>query len=131
MATLSNRSSYTVRVPRRGEFERRFSHEDLKGAREYLNELRQQGHSPKLEQADEHWYVRIRKKGYPELNFDGGPYEDAKAAAGIGVHGALGSHGRIIDCRPLPLQKRELTHVPASAVTAPGPASLNSEMYGA
>ena len=52
MATLSNRSSYTVRVPRRGEFERRFSHEDLKGAREYLNELRQQGHGPKLEQAD-------------------------------------------------------------------------------
>ncbi len=80
MAPLSNRSQYTVRVPRRADLERTFSHEDLNGAREYLNELRKQGHSPKLEQGDEHWYVRIRKKGYPELNFDGGPYEDAKAA---------------------------------------------------
>ena len=25
--------------------------------------------------------MRIRKKGYPELNFDGGSYEDAKTAA--------------------------------------------------
>ncbi len=50
MATLTNRSGYTVRVPRRAELERTFSHEDLKGAHQYLKELRQQGHSPKLEQ---------------------------------------------------------------------------------
>ena len=56
MATLSNRSQYTVRVPRRADLERTFSHEDLNGARKYLNELRQDGHVARLEQADEHWY---------------------------------------------------------------------------
>jgi integrase len=80
MATFINRSQYTVRVLHKPALMRDFPHSELAAAREYLQELREQGHPARLEQGDEHWYVRIRKKGYPELSFDGGRYEDAKAA---------------------------------------------------
>ena len=81
MATLINRSSFTVRVPPRAELTRSFSHENVEGARQYLESLRAQGHVPRLEQGDDHWYVRIRKRGYPQQNFDAGSLEDAQAAA--------------------------------------------------
>jgi integrase len=61
--------------------EREFPHDRINAAREYLKELRDQGHPARLEQADEHWYVRIRQKGHPELAFDGGSYDSAQAAA--------------------------------------------------
>lgn len=81
MATLSNRSQYTVRVPRHADLTRSFSHENVAGARQYLKALREQGYAPRLEQGNEHWYVRVRKKGYPEQNFDAGSLEVARAAA--------------------------------------------------
>lgn len=44
-------------------------------------ELRAQGHPARLEQGDDHWYVRIRQQGHPQLNFDGGSYEEAQSSA--------------------------------------------------
>lgn len=81
MATLINRSRYTVRVARKPELDREFPHTEVEAAREYLKSLREQGHPGRLEQGDEHWYVRIRQRGYAELNFDGGPLQKAEAAA--------------------------------------------------
>ena len=81
MASFINRSAYTVSVPRRPDLTRSFSHENVAGARHYLKALREQGHTARLEQGDTHWYVRIRKKGYPPQNFDGGSLKDAQAAA--------------------------------------------------
>lgn len=70
---------------------------------------------------------RIVLVGLAHREFEGTPCIEA-CRTGIGVHGALGARSRIIDCGPLRLQKCELTHVPASPLTAPGPASLNSAM---
>lgn len=80
MATLVNRSRYTVRVLHKPALKRHFPHSELAAARKYLKQLHEQGHPARLEQEDEHWYVRIRQKGYPDLNFDGGRHEDATAA---------------------------------------------------
>jgi hypothetical protein len=44
MATLINRSPYTVRVPRCTELTREFPHDKVQAARAYLKELRTQGH---------------------------------------------------------------------------------------
>lgn len=81
MATLINRSRYTVSVPHRADLKCEFPHEKVKEARAYLKSLRAQDLRARIEQADEHWYVRIRQKGHPELNFDGGPYQKAKTEA--------------------------------------------------
>ena len=90
MATLINRSAYEVRVRRRAGLTRSFSHENAEDARRYLKVLREQGHKARLDQGDEHWYVRIRKKGNPAQNFDGGCLQDAQAAARIKAERAKG-----------------------------------------
>ena len=81
MATLINRSRYTVRVPRRAELTRQFTYTQATVARAYLEELRAQGHPAALEQGDDGWLVRIRQKGYPELNFRSTSLEAAESDA--------------------------------------------------
>ncbi|HEX5460778.1 MAG TPA: hypothetical protein VFX20_12485 [Steroidobacteraceae bacterium] len=81
MATFINRSHYTVSVDRRRDHKCEFPYDKESEARAYLESLRAQGLSAQISQGDDHWYVRIRRRGYSELSFDGGSYKDAKAAA--------------------------------------------------
>jgi len=70
MATFINRSHYVVRVPRRAGLERTFAHGEVRSARRYSKSCGVKLTPPS-----------IRQRGYADLNFDGGSYEDAEASA--------------------------------------------------
>ncbi len=59
MASITNRSRYTVSVTRRPELTRSFPHTAKARANEYCGMLRQQGLTPRLSQGSDAWLVRI------------------------------------------------------------------------
>ena len=59
MASITNRSRYTVSVTRRPELTRSFSHTAKARANEYCATLRAQGLKPKIRQGTDAWFVRI------------------------------------------------------------------------
>ena len=59
MASITNRSRYTVSVTRRPELTRSFPHTAKARATEYCATLRAQGLKPKLRQGTDAWLVRI------------------------------------------------------------------------
>ena len=78
MATILNRSRYTVSTKHNPELKRTFAFSALKSARAYLAELRAEGHRAALSQADDRLVVRIRQKGHDELCFPASSYADAE-----------------------------------------------------
>jgi integrase len=81
LATLINRSRYTVTVAHHDEHTREFPHDKSEAAREYLQSLRPKFPRARISQGDDQWYVRIRQRGYKTLNFDAGSYDNAQAEA--------------------------------------------------
>ncbi len=59
MASITNRSRYTVSVTRRSELTRSFPHTAKARATEYSATLRAQGLKPKIRQGTDAWFVRI------------------------------------------------------------------------
>jgi integrase len=80
MATILNRSRYTVSVKRHPELDRTFAFSALNAARAHLADLRGQGHKAELSQAEDRLVVRIREKGHPELCFPASSYAEAETA---------------------------------------------------
>lgn len=68
MADFTNRSPFTVTVPRRPNLKRTFPHSREKAAKAYIAKLREEGLEPRVEQADSNWRVRIRRKGHKDLD---------------------------------------------------------------
>ncbi|MCI2809705.1 tyrosine-type recombinase/integrase [Eoetvoesiella caeni] len=65
MATILNRSRYTVAVKHREDLYKEFPCTAKQAAREYCKSLRSQGLKPKVAQLENKILVRIRNKGFP------------------------------------------------------------------
>jgi integrase len=81
MATFHNRSRLAVSVEDRADLTRQFPHTNKDDARRYLKALRAEGHTPVVSQGDDAWWVRIRRTGYPCMNFRAGSYQEALHSA--------------------------------------------------
>lgn len=79
MATIENRSRFTVGVKNRPDLARHFPFNKLAQATAYRDELRAAGLKPRLDQLDEHWFVRIRQNGYRPLQTTFATREEANA----------------------------------------------------
>lgn len=66
MASIENRSHYQVSVKNRDDLTKTFPHDKQKNAEAYLQSLRVQKFKPKLILLDDHYMVRIRKKGHED-----------------------------------------------------------------
>lgn len=66
MASIENRSRYTVTVKNRDDLTQEFPFNKSKAIQAYIVKLREQGFKPKLSQAENLFLVRIRQKGYDE-----------------------------------------------------------------
>lgn len=60
MASIENRSPFTVTVKNRDDLAKTFTFDSKKKARHYYQELETQGFKPKLTQEDTKWVVRVR-----------------------------------------------------------------------
>ena len=65
MATIDNRSRYTVSVKSRKDLYRGFPFSSLKDAKQYASELAAERFKPTLAQKEDCLLVRIRQTGYP------------------------------------------------------------------
>ncbi|MDN2699159.1 site-specific integrase [Janthinobacterium sp. SUN073] len=66
MASIENRSHYQVSVKNRDDLTKTFPHDKQKNAEAYCQSLRVQKFKPKLILLDDHYMVRIRKKGHED-----------------------------------------------------------------
>lgn len=66
MADFTNRSPFTVTVPRRANLTRTFPFSREKDAKSYIAKLREQGLEPRVEQGNTSWLVRIRREGHKD-----------------------------------------------------------------
>jgi integrase len=79
MATIDNRSQFTVSVQNRKDLDRSFPYSQTKKVEQYVGDLRRQGFRPRIERADDTYFVRIRQKGYPVLQRTVASLEEAEA----------------------------------------------------
>src|SRR5690606_25042541 len=79
VATIENRSRFIVEVRGRADLARQFPFRRLAQATAYRDELLAAGLKPKLDQLDEHWFVRIRQRGYPTQQSTFGSRKEADA----------------------------------------------------
>ncbi len=63
MADFTNRSPYVVSVARHPKLKRTFPFSRKDDAQKYINNLREQGLEPTVEQGDSSWLVRVRREG--------------------------------------------------------------------
>ncbi|QKL60742.1 site-specific integrase [Ralstonia solanacearum] len=80
MATIENRSRYTVSVKNNDARKQLFPFTELARAKAYCAELRRQGYKPKLDQLEDAFFVRIRQKGHKEQSFTVDSLADAESA---------------------------------------------------
>jgi len=66
MASIENRSRHQVMVKNRDDLTKTFPHNLLPTAEAYCQSLRAQKLKPKLSRLDDHFIVRVRKKGIEE-----------------------------------------------------------------
>lgn len=78
MATFSNRSPYTVSIPRRPQFTRSFPSNQAKKAEAYAKSLKAQGLLPTVTQDDSSWQVRVRRTGHKDQNITFGSLLEAE-----------------------------------------------------
>ena len=60
MADFTNRSPFVVTVARRPNLKRTFAYSRKDDAQKYINNLREQGLEPTVDQGDSSWLVRVR-----------------------------------------------------------------------
>jgi len=63
MADFTNRSPFVVTVARRPNLKRTFAYSRKDDAQKYINNLREQGLEPSIDQGDTSWLVRVRREG--------------------------------------------------------------------
>lgn len=63
MADFTNRSPYVVSVARHPKLKRSFAFSRKDQTQQYINNLREQGFEPTVEQGDTSWLVRVRREG--------------------------------------------------------------------
>lgn len=63
MADFTNRSPFIITVLRRPALKRTFVYSRKADAQTYINNLREQGLEPIVDQADTNWLVRVRREG--------------------------------------------------------------------
>lgn len=80
MATIVNRSRYTVQAKRRPDLLRSFPFNKREAARAYLLDLRAEGHKAEITQGEDILLVRIRQKGFPEMTFTASSHADAETS---------------------------------------------------
>jgi integrase len=68
MAKVENRSRYIVSVKNNDALTREFPYSQLADASAYLSELRRQKFKPSLRQLEDTIAIRLRQKGYPNVN---------------------------------------------------------------
>jgi len=78
MATIENRSRFTVTVRHRADLTREFPHTEAEQARAYLEALRGQGYKPVLTQGDDRLWVRVRQKGHKAFAAPASSYDEAE-----------------------------------------------------
>ncbi len=78
MATIENRSRYTVSVKHRPDLTREFPHDKAGSAQSYLKALRHQGYKPVLTQGEDRLWVRIRQKGHKPFSAPAASYDEAE-----------------------------------------------------
>jgi integrase len=78
LASIENRSRFTVTVKHRPDLTRPFPHTEAQAARGYLESLRAQGYKPVLTQAEDNLWIRIRQKGHKPQSIPASSYEEAE-----------------------------------------------------
>jgi integrase len=78
VATIENRSRYTVSVKHRPDLTREFPHDKADSAQSYLKALRHQGYKPALTQGEDRLWVRIRQKGHKAFSAPAASYAEAE-----------------------------------------------------
>ncbi|VTU18251.1 site-specific integrase [Variovorax sp. RA8] len=66
MADFTNRSPFIVNVARRPNLKRTFAYSRKDAAQTYINNLREQGLEPTVDQGDSNWLVRVRREGHKD-----------------------------------------------------------------
>lgn len=66
MADFTNRSPFIVTVARRPNLKRVFPYSRKQDAQKYINNLRDQGLEPAIDQGDSNWLVRVRREGHKD-----------------------------------------------------------------
>ncbi|MEW5966010.1 MAG: site-specific integrase [Pseudomonadota bacterium] len=77
MATVANRSRFSVTVARRPDLARTFPYSAEKKAHDYAAELKGRGLAPRLARLDDRFEVKIRNKTGPDQCITVGSYEEA------------------------------------------------------
>jgi integrase len=78
VATIENRSRYTVTVRHRADLTKQFPHTQAAQARAYLTALRAQGYRPVLTQGEDQLWVRIRQRGHKPFAAPAASYAEAE-----------------------------------------------------
>ena len=78
MATIENRSRFTVSVKHRPDLTQEFPHDKAGPAQAYLKALRAQGYRPTLTQAEDNLWVRVRRKGQKPFAASAASYDEAE-----------------------------------------------------
>ncbi len=66
MADFTNRSPFIVTVARRPNLKRTFAYSRKDDAQKYINNLRDQGLEPSIDQGNTSWLVRVRREGHKD-----------------------------------------------------------------
>jgi integrase len=80
VASIINRSQFSVRVENHPALTRHFTFDKKGEALAYLKEVRNAGHKGVLDQGQDQLLVRIRERGYEDINFTATSYEEAEKA---------------------------------------------------
>lgn len=64
MASIENRSRFSVTVPKQEDFTKSFAYTREKEAKSYIAELKAAGYKPKLSRTDDSFAIRVREAGH-------------------------------------------------------------------
>lgn len=67
MASIENRSKIQVSVKNRDDLTKSFAYCADKPIKAYVEQLKAQGYKPKLASLNNHYVIRARQVGYPDL----------------------------------------------------------------
>lgn len=78
MASIENRSHYQVTLKNRDDLTKTFAHNSRSKAEQYCKSLEAQKLKPKLSRLDDHYVIRIRKKGLDDQLLYAGSLKEAE-----------------------------------------------------
>jgi hypothetical protein len=67
MASIENRSKVQVSVKNRDDLSKTFEYSAVKAIKAYVEQLKAQGYKPRLASLNNHYAIRARQVGYPDL----------------------------------------------------------------